>query len=157
MYLRLYNVTAPQRKINKENYMTEKGVVNIHFLDTENLSTPKVVLGTTNISNIIGTNYAYSAELGRYYWVDQIDEHKGGLITLSLRVDVLMTYKPYLMDNARQFFVVRSSSEQPSMIPDANLPLYPYKQLRTVKFSENPFFRNFTEYTPCFVLNIAGK
>ena len=92
MTIRLYTTTSPQRKIYKTFEPLTKSY-DIAFKETENISTPKVVLkyGT----NLKRYNYANIPVLNRWYWIEQVDEVVGGLCTLSLRIDVLYPYKEY--------------------------------------------------------------
>lgn len=151
MTLKLYNTTSPQRKIYKT--LTNETVFTIRLKDNNDVCNPTVLL--TYVQGIDNFNYAYIVELGRYYWIDAITEMVGGVTALHLRVDVLMTYKPSLENET--LLIKRTSKGGSTMITDNSLPLYPYKALKTIRFEEVPFFKAFTEYTRCFVLNVAGK
>ena len=151
MEIQLGNTSSPQRKIYKEFVVATTKT--IHFLDTENAVSPNVVLAYS--SGIDRYNYAYIPQLHRYYWVNAISEVIGGMCTLTLQTDVLMTYKPDIMDTT--LMIVRKSTGGSGMIPDSQLPLYPYKNLKVIEFDNKPFFNNFDENTQCFCLTVAGK
>ena len=155
MQIQLGNTTSPQRKIYKN--FTVGVTKTVQLLDTEDVCNPQIVL-TYNPDDTVTVdryNYAYIPQLHRYYWVEHISEVIGSMCTLTLRVDVLMTYKPDIANT--DLMVVRSSTDGSGMIPDVNLPLYPYKETRYIKFDKSPFFNGFTDQTRCFILNVAGK
>jgi len=151
MEIQLGNTSSPQRKIYKDFIVATTKT--IHFLDTENAVSPNVVLAYS--TGIDRCNYAYIPQLHRYYWVKTISEVIGGMCTLTLQTDVLMTYKPDIMDTS--LMIVRKSTGGSGMIPDSQLPLYPYKNLKVIEFDNKPFFNNFDENTQCFCLTVAGK
>lgn len=151
MTLKLYNTTSPQRKIYKS--LSNETSVTMHLKDENDVCNPVVLL--RYVQNIDRFNYAYIVELGRYYWIDAITEIPGGVTSLHLKVDVLMTYKPELANTT--LMIKRKSKGGSTMITDNCLPLYPYKELKTIKFENEPFFKDFTDYTRCFILNVAGK
>ena len=152
MEIQLGNTTSPQRKIYKN--FTVGVTKTVQLLDTEDVCNPQLVL--TYTSGIDRYNYAYIPQLHRYYWVEHISEVVGGMCTLTLRVDVLMTYKPAIDDT--NLMIKRGSNGTVGMIPDNQLPLMPYRDLMVIKFEEEPFFANdLTQYSPCFVLAVGGR
>ena len=152
MEIQLGNTTSPQRKIYKN--FTVGVTKTVQLLDTEDVCNPRLVL--TYTAGIDRYNYAYIPQLHRYYWVEHISEVVGGMCTLTLRVDVLMTYKPAIDDT--NLMIKRGSNGTVGMIPDNQLPLMPYRDLMVIKFEEEPFFADdLTQYSPCFVLAVGGR
>lgn len=152
MTINLCNTTSPQRKIYKE--LTEGITKTITFRDSENVCNPVVLL--TYSAGIDRYNYAYIPQLHRYYWIMGIEELIGGMCALTLKVDVLMTYKPEIMDT--NLMLKRKGIDGIGMIPDEQLPLYPYKDLKVIKFEGQPFIDDsLTEHSPCFLLTVGGR
>lgn len=151
LQIRLCNTTSPQRKIYKE--LTEGITKNITFRDSEDVCNPVVLL--TYSSGIDGYNYAFIENLNRYYWIQKIEELIGGICALTLKVDVLMTYKPAIM--GASLMLKRKSKSGLSMIPDNQMPMMPMKTMRTVEFTTKPFPNNLDSQSQCFVLQVAGK
>lgn len=152
MTIELSTTTSPQRKIIKtlSNTITRE----IQLKDDNNVCTPTVLL--TYVRNIDRYNYAYIPALHRYYWIDSITEMVGGICALSLKVDVLMTYKPDILD--AYLMLKRKTTDGIGMIPDSQLPLMPYKDLKVIKFESEPFFsKDLTRYSPCYVLAVGGR
>ena len=152
MNIQLGNTTSPQRKIYKN--FTVGTTKSVTFKNDEDVVNPTLLM--TYESGIDRYNYAYIEQLHRYYWIASIKELTGRMCELQLKCDVLMTYKPDIADTT--LTIVRKGTGGSSMIPDTKLPLYPYRDLVVVQFEENKFFSgSFSEATPCFVLNVAGK
>lgn len=154
----IYTTTSPQKKIYKQldNAHT---ISNVHFKDDENVVNPVLIFTYSsnldvNVGGIDRYNYAYIQQLHRYYWITSIEVLKGGMCALYLKCDVLMTYKP---DLANTDLMISKKSSGSGLLPDKELPLYPYQALKVIKFDKDPFFDNFTDSTPCYVLNVAGK
>lgn len=150
MTLTLYNTTSPQRKINKT--LTNAYTVTFSLKGDANVVTPVIFL--KYVSNIDRFNYAYIAEFHRYYWIEDIHELIGGVTELSLRCDVLMTYKPDIL--GANLAMIRKEKGKLSMIPDTSYPLYPYRDMKVIKF-EKDLSSTMDSHTQCFVLTVAGK
>lgn len=96
-------------------------------------------------------NYAYIAAFHRYYFIEGMTYNEG-LWILSLRCDVLATYKTEI--GAQSLYVLRSASESDGTIADT---YYPIKA--SISYTEelaNPFYHS-TPYTNGFyVVNVLG-
>ena len=150
MNIQLGNTTSPQRKIYKN--FTVGTTKSVTFKNDEDVVNPTLLMTYTD--GIDRYNYAYIEQLHRYYWIASIKEVTGRMCELQLKCDVLMTYKPYIMN--QDFVIKRRSGSGSTMIPDSNLPLNPYRDMRVIKFP-NSFFETEDENSQCFVLTVAGK
>lgn len=61
---------------------------------------------TIEIENPTGFNYAYISEFGRYYFIDDMISVRTGLWKISMKVDVLESFK----NNIREISVILSDS-----------------------------------------------
>ena len=66
-------------------------------------------------------NYAYIADFGRYYFIDDVSWSQG-IWSLSMHVDVLASFKEDI-ENSRQY-VIRSASQSNPYIPDTVYQTY---------------------------------
>lgn len=66
-------------------------------------------------------NYAYIADFGRYYFIDNVSWSQG-IWSLSMHVDVLASFKEDI-ENSRQY-VIRSASQSNPYIPDTVYQTY---------------------------------
>lgn len=94
---------------NSENNRLEKVLEN-ELVITGNFKGDVDVLKpmlTVKNATVPQYNYCYIPSINRYYFVDKIEITQGNLFTVSLSIDVLMTYK----DAIRELNVVVSSSQ----------------------------------------------
>lgn len=95
-----YNIADNPLKLNKSlGVSLEK---NIKLLKVTSYLTLDFVL--TNYEN---ENYVYIPDFGRYYFVTDIEIKNNGLFRISLKEDVLMSYKDILTNNENH--VIKSS------------------------------------------------
>ena len=95
-----YNIADNPLKLNKTlGVSLEK---NIKLLKVTSYLTLDFVL--TNYEN---ENYVYIPDFGRYYFVTDIEIKNNGLFRISLKEDVLMSYKDVLTNNENH--VIKSS------------------------------------------------
>ena len=77
-----------------------------------------VILSSTYLPP--AANYAYIANFGRYYFIEGQRILPGNQIELSLKVDVLMSWKTVINDS--NVIAIRSTNRGHKMIPD-NIPI----------------------------------
>ena len=78
---------------------------------------------TINNINIFACNYAYIEEFHRYYYITNITSIHNNVWQLTMRVDVLMSYKSDIYN--LKALVVRNEYASDPNIPDSLLPLKP--------------------------------
>lgn len=145
-----YVTTDDRRKVIKN--LTSAHSIDVTLLEPFSVLTPTLVLQTINGLDF---NYVYIPYFSRYYFVNSIDVNKGGRAIVNCSVDVLMTYQNEFIDN--DFLIVRSESIGVNYITDTQLPLYPYKDMKVIEFSDNDFNLNKATNTSYnFLLNVAG-
>lgn len=87
MLVNFYHNNSTQDTINKNIIST--GSIDIKLLSDVNFLQP--ILTIKNLP--ANSNYAYIPRFERYYFIDNVQKHYNGLVTISMRVDVLETYK----------------------------------------------------------------
>lgn len=97
------------------------------LLDPTSVVAPgiRLAFSLADVWDLMRCNYAHIELLGRYYFIAGW-EFDGPFITASLVVDVLATYKAYILASSQ--FVVRSSAVSDGTVPDT---LYPAKASTT--------------------------
>lgn len=89
MNLELYTIADDPRVVSKT-----VGTAVASFADVPRASVT-VMGGTVTVesaTSLAGCNYAYISDFNRYYFIDQITAVREGLWSISLRVDVLMSF-----------------------------------------------------------------
>lgn len=88
MIMRMYNTSDSNNTINKT--LANETEFNIKLKGDTSITQPVVVLHS---NNIILFNYAYIPEFNRYYFVDKIELFPNGIYNITLKVDVLESFK----------------------------------------------------------------
>ena len=92
--LELYNNTSEDNRVDKTNYLTKVGELTGVLREESSLIDMSLTL---EIEQLPLFNYVYIEQLNRYYYVTDIVSVKYKLWTISLSVDVLMSYKNALL------------------------------------------------------------
>lgn len=130
---------------NKSTYNTldktlagAKSFSNVKFFkpDFLDVSKPEILLQITDsVSDFVKYNYCYIPDLKRYYYIDNIST-EGGLVKISCRTDVLMSFKSDIKKSKQ--YVIRSQSKNPSPYLEDNL--------LPIKSKHNYISKSFGEY-----------
>lgn len=88
MIMKMYNTSDSNNTINKT--LANETEFNIKLKGNTSITQPVVVLHS---NNIILFNYAYIPEFNRYYFVDKIELFPNGIYNITLKVDVLESFK----------------------------------------------------------------
>lgn len=94
MKLILYTSTSDENVIGKN--LVESGQYDITFKRTNSITEPVILLYSPLP---LSANYGRIEELGRYYFIDGIETLVNGIYRLSMRVDVLETYKDEILSS----------------------------------------------------------
>ena len=88
MIMKMYNTSDSNNTINKT--LANETEFNIKLKGNTSITQPVVVLRS---NSIILFNYAYIPEFNRYYFVDKIELFPNGIYNITLKVDVLESFK----------------------------------------------------------------
>lgn len=148
MAITLYLYSFSKRE-NSTKQPTGSGTsVSVTLLDDTSLMNPTFKLSLA--SNPIGYNYAYVADFGRYYFIQDISSHQN-FWYISCTCDVLASYKTAIGSGTH--YVLRSSSDSDGDISDS---VYPAKINATMSrvFPQN----NLIDWSNghSFVLGVVG-
>lgn len=108
-----------------------------------------VILVESNLINLVGANYAYIEDFRRYYYITDVVSERNILSRVSMRCDVLMSFKNEILSNAG--IIHKSEKNWNLYINDGSLRTYQYKNIQTFKFPTG--FPTGTD----LVMAIAGK
>lgn len=94
MEIKLYKTSSPRKKLVKD--LTD-GITLIGTLRSQS----SVMSPTFTVQDIsvVGYNYCYIPDFGRWYYINGIDALRANLYELSLGIDVLMTYAAEIRQN----------------------------------------------------------
>lgn len=101
MELKLYVVEDSDNVINKN--MTSKVTININLKRDVDISSPSLILLDGQGVNYSDFNYAEISELGRFYFVNNVQRLNHKMIQVDLICDVLETYKDDVLASKARF------------------------------------------------------
>lgn len=101
MELNLYVVNDSDNVINKN--MTNKVTININLKRDVDISSPSLILLDGQGVNYSDFNYAEIPELGRFYFVNNVQRLNHKMIQVDLVCDVLETYKADVLASKARF------------------------------------------------------
>lgn len=94
MEVRLYKTTSPRKKLVKE--LSDGITLTGNLRAQSSVMSPVLQIQDTQV---IGYNYCYIPDFGRWYYINNIDALRSNLFELSLGIDVLMTYADSIVNN----------------------------------------------------------
>lgn len=120
MTISLYQCADDSRKMNKT--LTAERSYNVQLKNDTDVTAPVFLLSSPLPPNY---NYGYIPDFKRYYFIESSSITVGKMYEISLKCDVLMTYKSEISQSA--VIVRRSSNKGNKLIPD-NIPLLAKRQ-----------------------------
>lgn len=94
MEIKLYKTSSPRNKLVKD--LTD-GITLVGTLRAQSsVMSPTFTIQDTSV---VGYNYCYIPDFGRWYYINGIDALRANLYELSLGIDVLMTYATDIRNN----------------------------------------------------------
>ena len=114
--IKFYNTPDENYVLNKtlNDEISKTGTIK----DDSSILTPTITI--LKDMSIIGKNYCYIETLKRYYFITDI-LITGTLMTLSLKVDVLQTYKDSILESTQ--VITRQENEFNNYLLDSDMPV----------------------------------
>lgn len=94
MEIKLYKTSSPRKKLVKE--LTDEITLTGTLRAQSSVMSPSLQIQDIPV---IGYNYCYIPDFGRYYYINDINALRANLFELSLGIDVLMTYASEIRGN----------------------------------------------------------
>lgn len=95
MEIKLYKTSSPRKKLVKD--LTDGITLTGTLRGQSSIMSPSLQIQGIAV---IGYNYCYIPDFGRWYYINGIDALRANLFELSLGIDVLMTYAEAIRNNA---------------------------------------------------------
>lgn len=113
MDLVLYKTLDGNNVINKT--LTDNLTISINFKKDTDIVNPEIVLS----GDFRGFNYAHIPDLNRYYFIDSIEQLNLHLVKLSMRCDVLETYKAVILNTNCDYQSEANDGDNNIIVPDS--------------------------------------
>ena len=159
MNITLYSCSCSNETIDKTNYLTSIDTLTGEFRGEINILRPVIRITPTTAATqtkiLTQCNYVYIAALGRYYFVTDITGVAQNMIEISLRVDVLFTWKPAIL--AQSVIVSRNEKECALYLDDSVLKVYNNPNITVYHFKDTDGVTNMEFSDSEFILALAGS
>lgn len=180
MKIILYKNTAPERKVNKTNFLSLVMEMDGFLREESSVTNPVLMLETSvnfqpiqaNGEDVVANgellehdyqvadtmpefNYAYIPDFKRYYFLVEIVSVRERLWRVSFRCDVLMSFKSDFVQEGLYFFCERSSEAVAREVLDD--PLISWSEKEDVSYTDltlgTQTYKNITFNTQCEDVN----
>lgn len=131
MNIKLLTYSEPKNSIKKS--YTEVANLTGSMRDALNAVDPIFLIQAT--TEYDKANAVYCEELGRYYFITGKEWIRTGLLAISCHVDVLVTYKGDILNNAG--IISRNSNLFNGYLPDNRQKLFAYDKIQIKAFPTN--------------------
>lgn len=141
----LYTNTSPRNYLNKT--LTTLSTISGVLKDETSIVNPTIIIEYAGIPE--EANYLYIAEFGRYYYIEDINSVRNGLIEITCASDPLMSFNTSIKNCSGIIRRAQSASHYNMLLDDGSFRTYANPYIRTVAFPNG-----FTNAT--FLLAVAG-
>lgn len=114
MEIKLYNTTSEKNRLDKS--LTTVATLTGVLKSDSSIINPVIMIER---SSPTGFNYVKITDFNRYYFVNDIVVNRNKLMTISLNIDVLMSYKDEI--KAQHIIIDKSTSDYDLYLRDENL------------------------------------
>ena len=136
MEIYLYHTTSPDNRMIK--YLDRSLQLTGNLRDVSNVVNPTVLI-EGNIADLVDLyNYAYIPSFNRYYFINEMQSYRTNIISLSLTVDVLFSFKDEILDNVAIVDKVQRLSDANLYYDDGSF-ITDSRDFYTIKTFENGF------------------
>ena len=152
MQLILYTNNSDNRALNKS--LTEISTIDIKLKNETEIINPVAIISGSIPS---AANYAYISALNRYYYITGQRILPGKILEVSLREDVLMSWRVFLIQKA-QVIAERSSNVPNKKLPDS-VPVLANRNVIYKKFngaSEGFGSQTISANSRCYCLTVLN-
>lgn len=132
--------SSPVEKIGKT--LSEGLSFSVTLKDGTSILRPVLILSSTSQAPIIGYNYMYIADFGRYYFIDDVKSIHNNMWEISAHVDVLETYKTAILANSA--VIKRQQNLFNLYLDDPEFKTYTTERVQCKRFPANAFNKTLT-------------
>lgn len=140
--------SSPVEKIGKT--LSDGLNFSVTLKDGTSILRPTLILASTSQAPIIGYNYMYISDFGRYYFIDDVKSIHNNMWEVSAHVDVLETYKTAILANSA--VIKRQQNLFNLYLDDPDAVLYAPEQIFTKKFNKTGFKKNLS-----YIMTVNGS
>lgn len=149
MQINLFTCNAERNRVNKNNYISNRFVLEGSFRKATSALNIEIDIEKTN-PLLYKYNYMYIEEFGRYYFIDDIVSVRNRLWTIHATVDVLMSFSSDILSTECIIDKVENESVANLYLDDGSFVM------DSRKYNEVKEFPNGLNETGQYILICAG-
>lgn len=148
----LYSNNSDTKVLNKS--LTALGTITgVRLKEYTSIIAPVLLL--TKSADVIAANYVYIPEFGRYYYITNLEYQTNDLVSLTLAVDVLYSFRAAIL--ASEITAIRSSNKYNRYLPDDRQATLTTSIVQTKLFTTTPFNpAGLTSQSRSFILHMVA-
>lgn len=155
MKIIFYRNGADTKRVDKTSDLIQLRVEeDCYFKQPSSITTPYITIQSTEQIHDLG-NYCYIEELNRYYFIVDIISLNNNLWGLTLKEDVLMTYKDYLSQMSA--YISRQENIYNKYLVDTEIPVSEKTNIDVSIFSKNGKNIGFNTNSYCWFITFISE
>lgn len=135
MKLILYKNKAESNRLDKTDYLEKIYELEGTLRDKCSIISPIIQVQLVELTKICQCNYAYIADFGRYYYIDDVVGEYNSIVTLYMRSDPLMSFKDPILD--LDVVALRNEYNSNAYIEDKKIPVLLKPKLFIQKYNSS--------------------
>ena len=154
MKVNFYISRDDKRTLDKKS-LTSVGSVEMQIETGSSIYKPLLKIQKESLTQFASVNYMYVPMFDRYYFIDNIETEKGGLLLISGSCDVLNSFKSQI--KTINTLIVRQEQEKDMSLQDSEFLTKTERTVSYKNFSSSPFSASaFGSDNNCIMLTVSG-
>lgn len=136
--IKLYSNTAETNRVDKTNFLTLKATLQGNLKEKTSIINPII---NFELSDVPDFNYVYIAEFNRYYFITDIKNISNNLWEISMRCDVLMSFKTEILTNPAILKRTADTNYSDPYLIDSEYKFETPKDIEYIEIGGTPFIK----------------
>lgn len=152
-----YKMTCEKNRIDKTQFLTEAKTYSGTLRESSSIINPSITIEEPTAA-LVGYNYCYIAAWNRYYFITDIVSVTNSLWEISMRVDVLNTFKTEIKQQEGIIFRTADTNLVNNYIIDELLPVS--EEIKVYRFNASGFNQNISfpvSKSPSVILSVMSN
>ena len=155
MKLILYKNKAESNRLDKSDYLEKIYELDGTLRDKCSIISPIIQVQLVELTKICQCNYAYIADFGRYYYIDDVVGEYNSIVTLYMRSDPLMSFKDPILD--LDVVALRNEYNSNAYIEDKKIPVLLKPELFVQKYNSTLLWSDSVPNGYNFILTVTSN
>lgn len=151
-YATFYNCSAEKERVVKYNFLSNATTYDIYALHPSSLKAPIIDIQKSNNFNF---NYCYIPMWDKYYFVTNVSNMLNNIWRISLKCDVLMTYRKQI--KKLNCLISRQENDYNAYLVDEKIPTQNNNNIEVIDITTDNRIKSTTTSYYSFVVEIGGR